>query len=330
MTTKSGYGRAAALSAVLAAAALLLSGAASRATEANAAGMRVTLLGTGDPIPSETRNGPAILVEAGGLKLMFDAGRGNTVRLNQVGVWPGKIDAVFITHFHSDHLNGLPDLLTLGYIGRPDARRVKPLELWGPVGMKRIADAIRASIDDDVRIRVADEKITAAGADFSVHEFAGDGVVYEMNGVKVTAFEVDHGVFIKPAYGYRIDFNGYSALLSGDTRLNENLIAHAAGVDLLVHETAVAPAALAEAPTVKAVIAHHTPPEKAGEAFVRARPKMAAFSHITLLRDAANPAVTEDEIMRRTRTTWNGPLVVGQDLMRFVIDGSGVTVETDR
>ena len=128
----------------------------------------VTLLGTGDPIPSATRNGPAILVQAGGLNLMFDAGRGNTVRLRQAGLWPGQIDAVFVTHFHSDHLNGLGDLLTLGYIGRTNVRRSRPLEVIGPVGMKRIAEAIRSSIDDDVKIRTADEKITPSGADMNV------------------------------------------------------------------------------------------------------------------------------------------------------------------
>src|SRR5262245_15928914 len=103
----------------------------------------VTLLGTGDPIPSPTRYGPSILVEAGGLKLVFDAGRGSTVRLFQQGIWPAQIDAVFITHFHSDHLNGLPDLWTLGYIGGPDLRRKKPLEIYGPTGLKRITDAMR-------------------------------------------------------------------------------------------------------------------------------------------------------------------------------------------
>ena len=287
----------------------------------------VTLLGTGDPIPSATRNGPAILVQAGGLKLMFDAGRGNTVRLRQVGLWPGQIDAVFITHFHSDHLNGLNDLLTLGYIGRPDVRRSRPLELIGPTGMKRIADALRASVDDDVRIRTADEKIAPSGADMNVQEFSGDGPVFERNGVRVTAFAVDHGVFIKPAFGYRIDYDGKSVLLSGDTRFDEILIAHGANLDLLVPETAVAPDPLQKLDTVKAVLAHHTTPEQAGEVFARTAPKLAAFSHITLLQDAANPPVSEAEIERRTRQKWNGALVVGADLMRFTISRSEVRVD---
>lgn len=287
----------------------------------------VTLLGTGDPIPSPERLGPSILVQAGGLNLMFDAGRGSTIRLRQIGLWPGQIDAVFITHFHSDHLNGLNDLLTLGYIGRPGLRRTRPLEIHAPVGMKRIADAVRSSIDDDVRIRSADEKISPLGADMAVHEFTGDGPVFERNGVKVTAFAVDHGEFIKPAFGYRVDYKGMSAVFSGDTRFDQNLIAHAAGVDLLVHETAAAPAALANLEGVKAVLAHHTTPERAGEVFARTKPRLAAFSHITLIEDVANPAVGEAEIERRTRQEWSGPLVVGEDLMRITIEGSIVSVE---
>lgn len=306
-------------------AALLLTTAATAAPEPGE--MAVTLLGTGDPIPSATRNGPSILVEAGGLKLVFDAGRGSTVRLNQIGIWPGQIDAVFITHFHSDHLNGLPDIWTLGYIGRPNLRRAKPLDVWGPTGIKRITDAMREAYLDDVRIRIVDEKVAPAGTEIAAHEFSGDGVVFERDGVKVTAFAVSHGEFIHPACGYRVEFNGHAVLLSGDTRFDENLIAHGRGLDLLVHEVAVAPAAMQEQPTVKAVLSHHTSPEEAGLVFARTRPKLAVFSHITLIRDASNPPVDDAEIARRTRTNWPGELFVGEDLMRFTIGASGVSTQ---
>jgi ribonuclease Z len=311
----------------LALATLVSSGLPTRAYATDRQDMVVTLLGTGDPMPSPTRFGPSILVQAGGLNLMFDAGRGNTIRLRQIGLWPGQVDAVFITHFHSDHLNGLVDLLTLGYIGRPDLRRTRPLEIRAPLGMKPIADAMRSSIDADVKIRIADERIAPPGADMIVHEFSGDGPIFERNGVKVTAFAVDHGAFIKPSVGYRVDYAGRSAAFSGDTRFDENLISHAAGVDVLVHETAVAPPALANLAGVKEVLAHHTTPEQAGEVFARTKPKLAAFSHITLIEDAANPAVSVPEIERRTRQKWGGPLVVGEDLMRITIGESDVNLQ---
>ncbi|MDH6260793.1 ribonuclease BN (tRNA processing enzyme) [Bradyrhizobium sp. BR13661] len=149
------------------------------------------------------------------------AGRGSAVRLNQLGILPGQIDATFITHFHSDHLNGLPDLWTLGYIGRPNVRCTKPLDLWGPTGIKRITDAMCENYLDDVKIRTVDEKVAPTGTEFAAHEFAGDGVVFDRNGVRVTAFAVNQGEFIHPAYGYRIDFNGHAVPLPGDTRFDQ-------------------------------------------------------------------------------------------------------------
>ncbi len=289
--------------------------------------MVVTLLGTGDPVLSTTRYGMSTLVQAGGLNIVIDAGRGCAVRLSQLGIWPGKVDAVLITHFHSDHLNGLPDLWTIGYLGPPAVRRKQPLEIWGPTGIARIAKSMRDTFDDDVQIRLADEHVFDAGTQVVAHEFPADGLVFERNGVRVTAFSVNHGPLIKPAYGYRIDFAGRSVLLSGDTRFDENLIAHGAGVDLLVHEVAVAPKPLLDAPWAKAILNHHTTPEEAGTVFARTKPRMAVFSHITLIGDADNPRPQEHEIETRARTTWDGNLVVGSDLTRFVLTAEAVSMQ---
>src|SRR5438128_6366436 len=130
----------------------------------------VTLLGPGSRVPSGTRFGPAAVVQAGGLNLLFDAGRGVTVRLYQLGMSFGKgIDAVFLTHYHSDHVEGLPDLWMTGYIFGPFGSRAKPLRLWGPSddtaglnGVVKIAKGMTEAFSDDVRIRQADEHITAA------------------------------------------------------------------------------------------------------------------------------------------------------------------------
>lgn len=299
----------------------------SNAASASADSMVVTLLGTGDPFPSATRFGPSTLIQAGGLNLVFDAGRGCAVRLRQAGIWAGKADAVFITHFHSDHLNGLTDLWTLGYLGPPSLRRSKPLEIWGPSGIARIAASMRDTHIDDVRIRQADERVSEAATQILAHEFSTDGVVFERNGVRVTAFAVNHGPLIKPAYGYRLDFAGRSVLLSGDTKFDENLIAHGAGVDLMIHEVAAAPKSLLEAPWVKAIIDHHTTPEEAGEVFSRAKPRMAVFSHITLIGDSDNPIPGNEDIEARARTNWSGNLVVGFDLTRFMLTVDAVSMK---
>jgi ribonuclease Z len=140
-------------------------------------------------------------------------------------------------------------------------------------------------------------------------------VVYDKGGVMVTAFEVDHTP-IKPAFGYRIDFAGRSVVLSGDTRVSDNLIRHAQGVDVLVHEV-VSPETFQRAGTplerANSVVAHHATPEQAGEVFSRTKPKLAVYSHMVL------PTATENDLIPPTRKTYTGPLEVGEDLMTIEV-----------
>jgi ribonuclease Z len=280
--------------------------------------MVVTLLGTGTPALDPTRFSQATLVQAGGLDLVFDAGRGSSIRLAQAGVNLGAIDGIFLTHFHSDHVVGLADLWMTGYIpalgGRPG-----PLQLYGPTGTKHIGDGLMDTFSADTRIREADEAVPPASARIDSHEFDHDGVILDRNGVRVTAFMVDHGDLIKPSYGFRVDFAGRSVLISGDTRFNQNLIDHGRGVDVLIHEVAAAPAALDGSPLFAPVLAHHTSPEDAGRVFAADRPKLAVYSHIVLIRTPAVPPISLGELAARTRTTYDGPLTIGADLMRLEI-----------
>jgi ribonuclease Z len=280
--------------------------------------MVVTLLGTGTPALDPTRFSQSTLVQAGGLNLVFDAGRGSSIRLAQAGVNLGKIDGIFLTHFHSDHVVGLADLWMTGYIPALGGR-VGPLQLYGPTGTKHIGDGLMDTFSADTSIREADEAVPPDSARIESHEFDHDGVVLDRNGVRVTAFEVNHGDLIKPSYGYRVDYRGRSVLISGDTKFNQNVIRYGQGVDLEIHEVAAAPAELDGSPLFAPVLAHHTSPEDAGRVFAADRPKLAVYSHIVLIRTADVPPIGLDELVARTRTTYDGPLTVGADLMRFEI-----------
>ena len=282
----------------------------------------VTLLGTGNPRPATDRFGPSILVEAGSERLVVDAGRGNTMRLFEIGggALLSGITAVLLTHLHSDHVVGLPDLWLTGWM----FGRAAPLEVVGPPGTSELGAGLERAYAFDVRMRRdVDERLPADGVKLAVRE-AQPGVVFERGGVRVTAFAVDHRP-VTPAYGYRIDHRGRSVVFSGDTRYSDAVIAAARGADVLIHEV-VSPEVerartqVRDPAAVERIIAHHTTPEEAGRIFSAAGPRLAVYSHIV-----PSPATASD-LIGPTRRTWAGPLEVGEDLMRIAI-GDRVTVD---
>jgi ribonuclease Z len=290
-------------------------------------GFRVTLLGTASPQPRPDRFGPSTLVQAGDQTFVIDAGRGVPIRLRQLGVQLGKVDVLFLTHYHSDHTSGVPDLWLTGWLATPYAQRKTPFHVIGPVGAKNLMAGLEQAYAADIKIRLEDEKLPPEGIKTQVEEFDRDGVVYEKNGVKVIAFAVEHGPAIKPAYGYRIEHGGHAVTISGDTRYNANVIKYGTGADLLIHEVAGARQELIQKSVpVQRILAHHTSPEEAGRVFAQAKPKLAAYTHIVLQSAPGIPEPTLDEVVAETRKAYAGPLEVGEDLMSFEI-GDTVTVK---
>ena len=272
-------------------------------------GLRITLLGSGVGPPVNLRQfGASTLVEAGGKQLLFDCGRGATIRLAQAGIPIGAITRLFLTHLHSDHIVQLPDLLLAGWVG-PTGRK-SPLEVRGPRGTRDMMAAMQETFGFDIHIRRdVDEKFPAAGISVLSHDI-DEGVVLDEDGVKVTAFLVDHGP-VAPAFGYRVDYRGRSVALSGDTRVSENLVKFASGVDVLIHEAvdaAALRAASANPALTERIIAHHTPGEQAGQVFARVKPHLAVYSH----------APDSEALIAQTRTHYTGPLQGPEDLL--VID----------
>lgn len=299
----------------------LMSGSASRAES----DFKVTLLGTSSTVPRADRFGPSTMIEAGDQKLLFDAGRGVPIRLRQLNVPLSKVDVLFITHYHSDHTVGIPDVWLTGWLGS-SGRQSTPFRVIGPVGAKALMSNLEKAYAADIKIRIEDTKLPPEGIAIVAEEFDKDGLVYDKNGVKVIAFEVDHGLAIKPAYGFRIEYKGRSVLISGDTRYSQSVIKYGTGADVLIHEVASArPELLAASVPVQRIIAHHTTPREAGMVFSQAKPKMAVYSHISLQGRGNFPEPTIDEVIAETRQTYNGALVAGEDLMSFEI-GDTITV----
>jgi len=274
--------------------------------------LRITLLGTGTPAPVTDRFGPSTLVEAGGEKFLFDAGRGALQRLFQLKIPFSEVSGLFLTHLHSDHVVGLPDMWLTGWMEDPWGSRKVPLRVWGPIGTKNMMSHLEKAYEFDIRVRsnnYPSEGIAILAEDFT------EGVVYEKNDLRVTAFEVDHGPRVKPAFGFRIDYRSQSVVLSGDTTLNENLIRFSQGVDLLIHEVAAATEELLRTSELhRRIMRNHTSPEQAGEVFSLIKPKLAVYTHLLLFS-----GLTAKDIIASTRTIYSGPLEVGEDLMTIEV-----------
>ncbi len=282
--------------------------------------IKVTLLGTGAPIPSIERFGPSILVDARGQRLLFDCGRGAGQRLWQLKIPLGQIDGLFLTHLHSDHVVGIPDVWLTGWIPAVFGRRSSPFQVYGPDGTRDMMENLVKAFSWDISTRSKEKNKADSGALVNAIDIK-EGFIWENKGIKVTPFTVRHADFIDSALGYRIDYAGYSVILSGDTRYSENLIRYAKGADVVIHEVAAAnEQSMKTSPLVNQILGFHTSPEDAGKLFDLIKPRLAVYSHIVLL--TADPSVappTIDELATRTQKVYKGPLEIGEDLLSIEI-----------
>lgn len=271
--------------------------------------MQLILLGTGYPYPSAERAGPSCAIVVRDKVFIVDAGRGMVMRLAAAGIPWGSIDAVFITHLHSDHIDGLPDLFHSTW----EFGNGMPFALYGPEGTRDVANGILQFYGPDIHIRRdLTEKLPPEGAKIKVREIQ-EGVVYDIPGeVRVTAFLVDHNP-VTPAFGYRFDAGPHSIVISGDTRPNPNLIRFAADADILVHEAYVRarPPSVAETAGRWTIYSYHSSAREAGEAAQKAKVKTLVLTHLI----PAN--APEQNFLDEARKSFSGKIIVGRDLMRI-------------
>ena len=276
--------------------------------------IKVTLLGTGSPRPSVERSGPAVLVEASGKKLLFDAGRGVVQRLQQLDVRSSEIQHLFLTHLHSDHISAVDDVWLTGWI----YQRPKALKIYGPKGTDSFIDHLVKSYSFDVNLRNEYAGLDLVSGEINSIEI-NPGVIYSENELKITAFLVNHKP-VDPAYGYRIDFGERSVVISGDTSFSQSLIDHSKEVDLLVHEImAVKPKILDRNPRLQKIESYHTDPDQLAKVLNETKPRVAVTTHIILV------GVTEQHVLDRIQTQYDGELHMGKDLMSIEV-GSSVKV----
>ncbi|MEO7359533.1 MAG: MBL fold metallo-hydrolase [Gemmatimonadaceae bacterium] len=287
-----------------------------RAARRQSPGTSVVMLGTGMPRPDPKCFGPATAVVCDGRVFLFDAGAGVMRRMAAAGLSIRGPEAVFLTHLHSDHTLGYPDLiLTTWVMGRRT-----PLQAYGPVGLKKMTKHILAAWDEDIHVRIEGlERQTTKGYKVDVHEFDvanNGGVVYEKDGVRITAIPVIHGCW-KQAFGFRIDTPDRSIVISGDTVPTNTILEASRGVDVLVHEvypaSQVAPEVRDGGGTWPSYMREfHTSDIELGALAAAAKPKLLVLHHIVRhLEDDA-------ELLESIRTAgFDGEVVVAKDLDRY-------------
>jgi ribonuclease Z len=253
-------------------------------------GLTLIFCGTGTPLPDPERAESCLLVQAGANLLLIDAGDGGVRKLAGWGVPLGALDAVMITHLHSDHVEGLGPALLMRWTGSA-ARTALPL--IGPAGTARLAAGYNDMLAADAGYRTAHhgEAITPTGGGAFAGRDVGPGVVWNRDGLVVTAFAVDHAP-IAPAFGYRLAYKGRVVVISGDTAASPAVAAAAKGADLLVHE-ALQPRLVADitagleragqkrtAQITRDILNYHTTPEQAADIAAQAKVGMLVLTHI--------------------------------------------------
>ena len=271
--------------------------------------MRITLLGTGCPQVDPHRFGPASLVRAAGHTFLVDCGSGVTQRLVAAGSSGAQLDAVLLTHLHSDHVIDLYQLIISSW----HQGRERPQRIFGPIGTRAFAEAAMALWRAERQARIAWERRPSTAAfELEIVEFE-DGVIWDADGVRIGAFEVDHRP-VRPAFGFLFEAEGRRVAFSGDTTVCESLIAHAMDVDLLVHECFIHREMVARRGGrvdrgLKNVAAYHTRSSKVGKVASRAGARLLVLNHFVPV------AFDREALLAELAADFAGAVVIGEDLL---------------
>ncbi|RJP80289.1 MAG: MBL fold metallo-hydrolase [Desulfobacteraceae bacterium] len=294
-------------------------------------GLHAGICGSGSPMVDINRTGPCVAVVTGKHLYIVDIGDGSTRNITLMGFQTGKIDAVLLTHFHSDHIAGLGELMLQRWAG---GSHTTPIDVIGPTGVEVVVDGFHTAYSLDTGYRTAHHgprTMPPSGAGGIAKPFtlgpAEDAsvVVSDRDGVKITAFKVDHRPVV-PAVGYRFDYKGRSLVISGDTVYSKSLLKHAKGVDLLIHD-ALSPwmieimrdqAHLSPVRSLKKIAAdipsYHASPEDAAKIAGEADVKHLVYNHI--IPPIPNPMLNS-LFLGDAKKYYKGPITMGVDGMLF-------------
>jgi ribonuclease Z len=269
--------------------------------------MQVTILGSGSPIPDPNRAGPATLVRASGQTLLFDCGRGVLMRTAAAGAPPAALTAVLLTHLHSDHVSDFNDVVTTRWV---TSFQPSPLPVIGPVGTARFADATLAMLEPDIGYRLAHHDDLTWRPGIEVTEIT-DGIAYEQGDVRIVAAPTDHKP-VEPTLGYRVEADGQSVVIAGDTTPCDGLDELCRDADVYVQT--VVRRSMVEAvgiPRFLDVLDYHSSVEDAAGTAKRAGVGTLVLNHPV---PAPLPG-TEAEWIAEAKAHFDGEVVLAHDLL---------------
>ncbi|MEO1305464.1 MAG: MBL fold metallo-hydrolase [Pseudomonadota bacterium] len=294
-------------------------------------GLHVYVCGSGSPMPDATRAGPCLAVLAGDRAFVFDVGSGGARNLGTMGFPMDRIDAVYLTHLHSDHIDGLGELLLMSWI---NGIRKEPTPVRGPTGTAEVVAGFNMAYRLDSTYRLAHHGPDVAdpiGYGGAAEEIViplgppGKTIVLDEGDLKITAIRVGHAP-IEPAFGYRIDYKDRSVSISGDTVYHEGFIAASRGVDLMLHEALskqmvkTIGAALGEAGVENGriifhdILDYHTDPQEAAQAAQEAEAGELVMYHIV---PQLPVRMLETIFLGNSRARFDGKITIGRDGMLF-------------
>lgn len=280
-------------------------------TERSASSTRVVILGTGNPNADPERSGPAVAIIVGDQAYVVDAGPGIVrhaalaARQDSIAALaPDRLHRVFLTHLHSDHTTGLPDLILAPWV----LGRAAPLEVYGPPGTRRMSALLEQAYAADIQIRLhGGEPSNKTGYVVDARDVA-PGIVYRDSNVTVTAFEVRHGKW-EHAYGYRFQTGDRTIVVSGDTRPTDAIVRVCNGCDVLVHEVYSAERFATRPPEWQRYhAAYHTSTIELADIASRARPKLLVLYHQLYWGD------DDAALLRQVRSRYSGDVVSAHDI----------------
>ncbi len=304
-------------------------------------GLHVIFAGSGSPIPDSKRVQPCIVVVAGKNIYIVDSGPGSTLRLELMGIRVGQVQGVLLTHFHSDHIGNLGELMLKCWAS---GARTKPLDVFGPSGVETVVQGFNLAYAMDSQYRVAHHgpaTVPPSGMGGVARPFAlpkgNDGqVVIDADGLKVTAFLVDHRPVVQ-AVGYRFDYKGRSLVISGDTLPADSLRKHANGAQLLLHE-ALQPTMIRAIGTINKdigrtnvanifadILNYHTFTEEAARIARDAEVKYLVLYH-TL--PPLPVAVVKKTFLGESEQFFKGPMTIAEDGMGFCMPADSQEIQT--